>query len=118
MPPVLNYTFCMRAFAGPELVLDLVSRGERGEKKKTENTQYSLQVSKLHLPLHIDLINSYTTCTGQTTLRPLSVSFLGRGPEERLAKDSPRCTHQAKILIVRTSSVIDIKLSEVNNKDH
>ena len=29
----------------------------------------------------------------KTTLRPLSVCFLGRRPEERLAKDSPRCTH-------------------------
>lgn len=38
--------------------LDSVSRGEREREKKTENTQYSLGVSKLHLPLHIDLINS------------------------------------------------------------
>lgn len=30
----------------------------REREKKTENTQYSLGVSKLHLPLHIDLINS------------------------------------------------------------
>lgn len=30
----------------------------RERERKTENTQYSLGVSKLHLPLHIDLINS------------------------------------------------------------
>lgn len=50
----------------------------RGEKKQH---QYSLLVSKLHLLLlHIDLINSSTICIGQTTLRPLCVSFLGRRP--------------------------------------
>lgn len=49
------WKFSMRAFAGPELVW--IWSAEARERK-TENTQYSLQVSKLHLPLHIDLINS------------------------------------------------------------
>lgn len=51
MPPVLNCKFCLRAMQA-RASLDWVNRRE-----KKVNTQYSLQVSRLHLPLHIDLIN-------------------------------------------------------------
>ena len=103
-----NHSGCLSfwAFAGPELVRIWSAEARKREKHKILSilleypncTCLSTSTSLTHRPFAL----------AKTTLRPLSVSFLGRGPEERLAKDSPRCTdthththtHTAKILMV------------------
>lgn len=84
---------------GPELVWIWSA-----EARERENVKYSVfsssSPSSLHLPLHIDLINSQRVCTGQTTLRPLSVSF-PHWPLEQKAGQRPISPHRRCLLCVQ-----------------